>query len=108
MASGLPVVVRDQGGMTDLVVDGKSGFVCDGSESMAAVVQRLRDDPALCAAMSRCARQTAEQHTWRRVMSELEGHYSHALTLAARLAISALASTQRVDFGFCVSFAIVR
>jgi glycosyltransferase involved in cell wall biosynthesis len=57
--SGLPVVATSVPGVTSIVVDGETGFVCP-VEDVAAMVEattRLVADPALRSAMGRAARQ---------------------------------------------------
>ncbi|MEP7290658.1 MAG: glycosyltransferase family 1 protein [Chloroflexota bacterium] len=85
MASGLPAIVIDQGGVTDLVQTGVNGFVCpaDG-QAFAASARTLRDQPDLRRQMSANARQFAEQRPWEVIMAQLEGHYTEALRLNDR------------------------
>ena len=53
MALGLPVVCGDGGGNPELVQDGVTGFVVPPGDvhALASRLARLRDDPAMCAAM---------------------------------------------------------
>lgn len=62
-ASGLPVVVSDQGGPQELMVDGVTGFRVPGRDRQAllAAMERLLD-AELRAAMGRAARAFTEQH----------------------------------------------
>lgn len=85
LASGLPVITVNQGGVADLVEDGETGFVleADGAAFARAAVQ-LRDEAQLRAAMSRAARAFAEANPWEKVLAQLEGYYSEALLLTAR------------------------
>ncbi len=48
-AAGLPVIVGNNGGAPETVVDGETGFVVDANnrEALAAAIQRLVDDPSL-------------------------------------------------------------
>lgn len=57
MARGLPCVVTDVGGMTELVVDGQTGFVVSPGDSLAATgaIQRLLESADLCRRMGRSA-----------------------------------------------------
>jgi glycosyltransferase involved in cell wall biosynthesis len=86
MASGLPCLVVDQGGVVDLVRDGFNGFVLPtDAGAFAAAAARLRDDPDLRRQMGYNSRHLAEQNPWEVVLSQLEGFYSEALRMNARL-----------------------
>lgn len=85
MASGLPSVVIDQGGVRDLVDDGISGFVCEGTPAaFAERVRWLRDHPQARQQMAHTARQMAAGRPWERVLSQLEDHYAEAVALNQR------------------------
>jgi glycosyltransferase involved in cell wall biosynthesis len=86
MASGLPSVVINQGGVADLVLEGDTGFTCpDDPEAFAAAVRRLRDEPELRAHMSARAHALAVQRPWEAIMGQLEQHYAEAVRLNDRL-----------------------
>jgi glycosyltransferase involved in cell wall biosynthesis len=86
MASGLPSVVIDQGGVGDLVIVGKTGYICpDDPQAFAQAIIRLRDDPAMRTQMAFHARQLAAQRPWEKILAQLEGHYSEAVRLNERL-----------------------
>jgi glycosyltransferase involved in cell wall biosynthesis len=61
MACGLPVVVDRLGGHAAYIEQGVNGFLFDGNAEAMAHIVRLRDDPALRAAMGHNARQTVER-----------------------------------------------
>ncbi len=86
MASGLPAIIIDQGGITDQVKPGVNGFLCpaDG-QAFAAAARTLRDQPDLRQRMAINARHYAEQHPWDAIMAQLEGHYNEAVQLNQRL-----------------------
>lgn len=85
MASGLPTVVINQGGVTDLVIEGETGYTCaDHPQAFAKAVRTLRDDPALRQQMAFKARQMAADRPWETIMAELEGHYAEAIRLHQR------------------------
>lgn len=87
LASGLPAVVINQGGVVDLVEDGKTGYICAGEPAaFAAAARRLRDNPEVRRRMGDNARQYAEQRPWSAVMAQLENHYREALQLSGRAA----------------------
>lgn len=86
MASGLPSVVINEGGVGELVIKDKTGYTCDSqSQSFVNAVQRLRDNPELRQAMSINARLIAEQRPWEVIMDQLEGYYAEAVALNERL-----------------------
>ncbi len=86
MASGLPSIVIDQGGVADLVIEGETGYICPAvPAAFARAVLRLRANPALREQMAFKARQLAAQRPWETVLSELETHYREAVLLNQRL-----------------------
>jgi glycosyltransferase involved in cell wall biosynthesis len=85
MASGLPAIIIDQGGITDQVTHGVNGFICSADEYLFADAARtLRDHPGLRRRMSMNARQTAEHRPWESIMAQLETHYMEAFRLNQR------------------------
>lgn len=87
LASGLPAVVINEGGVVDLVEDGKTGYICAGEpQAFAAAARRLRDNPDWRRRMGEQARLYAEQRPWSAVMAQLENHYREALQLSGRAA----------------------
>ncbi|MBI5960707.1 MAG: glycosyltransferase family 1 protein [Chloroflexi bacterium] len=82
LASGLPAVIINQGGIIDLVTDGVNGFVCPADpNAFAQAVKRLQDSPDLRQRMSRQSRQFAERRPWPVIMSRLEGYYQEAVDI---------------------------
>jgi len=60
MAMGKPVVVADRGMLREIVMDGESGFVVDGSpQSLFEALHRLCANRQRARAMGRAARETA-------------------------------------------------
>jgi glycosyltransferase involved in cell wall biosynthesis len=87
MASGLPAVVINQGGVVDLVEDGKTGYICAANpQAFAAAARELRDHPELRLSLGYNARCFAEKRPWSIVMGELETHYREAVKLSQRAA----------------------
>lgn len=85
MASALPSIVINQGGVQDLVLEGETGFVVPPEpESFALAVRILRDQPDLRHNMANRAREIAESRPWERVLGELEGHYQEAYDMNRR------------------------
>jgi UDP-glucose:(heptosyl)LPS alpha-1,3-glucosyltransferase len=66
MASGLPVIVTAQCGVSELITDGRNGLVLKHSEDIEGIASALAalEDPALRERMGRAARATAERYTW--------------------------------------------
>ena len=62
MACGVPVVASDVGGVSEVVVDGETGFLAPAGDvaAMAAYARRLLSDDDLRRRMSRAARHAAE------------------------------------------------
>ena len=58
-ASGLPVVSTRHGGITDAVIDGKTGFLVDEGDidGMSDYMCRLLTTPELAVEMGKCARE---------------------------------------------------
>ena len=85
LASGLPAIVINAGGVTDLVVEGITGFICPPDPAaFAAAAITLRDQPHLRRQMSLSARRFVEDRSWESIMAQLEGHYAEAITINDR------------------------
>lgn len=65
MSFGLPVIASTAGGATDIVRDGKTGFLIDPSDThrITTVIDRLADDRDELARLGRTARTRYENHT---------------------------------------------
>lgn len=84
MASGVPVIGANAGGIPDLINDGVDGFLvpADGDEKTEQMVTRLRqliDDPALRQQMGQAARIEAERHSWNAATRALVEFYQLAI-----------------------------
>ncbi len=66
MASGVPVVASNAGGIRDLIEDGITGFLCEPgcTEEWVARVKLLLDNEDLRANMVVLARRETEKHSW--------------------------------------------
>jgi len=82
MASGVPIVAVNSGGVRDLVVAGRTGMLVepyDGAALADAVVDLLAS-PLRRAAFAAHARRLAGKRSWSSVVEELLGHYDAAVT----------------------------
>lgn len=84
MASGVPVIGANAGGIPDLIDEGVNGFLVppEGEEKTNAYVDRLNqliDDPGKRAEMSKLARAEAERHSWRGATEKLVEFYRLAI-----------------------------
>ncbi|KAK3933904.1 hypothetical protein QBC46DRAFT_400962 [Diplogelasinospora grovesii] len=73
MASGVPVVARDEGGPSDIVQDGKSGYLVPPTD-LAGFVHKvivLAQNEALRKQFSYDARRQAEEATWDRINNKV-------------------------------------
>jgi glycosyltransferase involved in cell wall biosynthesis len=83
MSQGLPVITTPHTAGPDLIEDGKDGFIVPirSAESIARRLDQLASDPALLAAMSDAARETAASLAWRRyheaLVSVIGQHLAH-------------------------------
>lgn len=85
MASGLPTVVTEKGGVKDLVEDGISGMICkDTPKAFADAIRLLRDHPEFRFKMAYNARILAEQRPWEAIMTQLESYYIEAIGINDR------------------------
>jgi glycosyltransferase involved in cell wall biosynthesis len=75
MASGTAVIASNVGQLTDVIQDGHTGLLVPPGDvpTMAATLQRLIGDPALCLQLGQRAREDAVQkHSWDHYLSRLE------------------------------------
>lgn len=87
MASGLPVVVPDAGGVLEHVREGVTGrlFHAEDRASLGGVVRQLVDDPAERAVLGSAARAYASERTWAREHARLVERYVDVAARSATL-----------------------
>lgn len=92
LASGVPVVSTDVGGVPYLVQDGRTALLVPARDpaAMAAAMLRLLAEPALAQALRTAGLRTVQQYTWRQVRPQLLQAYH------AALGASPFSSRQRV------------
>jgi glycosyltransferase involved in cell wall biosynthesis len=82
MATSLPVVASNVGGVSDLVQDGQTGYLFPPDNELFAVekVKTLIENPRLRKCMGQRARQFIEQHhCWQRLPNYLNQLYAKSL-----------------------------
>lgn len=83
MASGVPVVAFDAGGLKEVIVDGETGLLCPigDTAAMCEAVISLIDSPETRSAMGRMARERVEQKfTGARMANRIERLYDNLMT----------------------------
>lgn len=83
MASGVPVVGADAGGIPFVIDDGATGFLVPPHDAGAMTVRlrQLLTDPDLRARLSAAGRAESERHSWRSATEALVGYYHQAIEL---------------------------
>lgn len=81
MASGLPVVGVDRGGVRDSIVPGETGFRTPPGDvdAFASALLRLVEDPLLRARLGTRGRMLAEGRTWPRILDGVLDTYREAM-----------------------------
>ncbi len=66
LASGLPIIATDASGATDLIADGREGYIVPvgDAEALRGAMLNFIESPADLAVMSPAARLCAERHSW--------------------------------------------
>jgi glycosyltransferase involved in cell wall biosynthesis len=78
MSTGLPVIVSENTGMSDLITDGRDGYVVPirDSDAIAEKISFLYDNRSHCAAMGDAAAATARTLDWSRYEKVCTGFYT--------------------------------
>ena len=74
MSCGKPVIASNVGGITDIVVDRKNGFLVPPAEpeALAAAIKRMAKDRKLRKALGRAALKTVdEKFNWDKIVGDL-------------------------------------
>jgi glycosyltransferase involved in cell wall biosynthesis len=86
MASGLPVVVPDSGGVLDFVSNDVNGllFESENPDSLVEQAGRLIEQPALRRSLAASARLVVNNRSWSDVFDKLFFDYARAIKVAHR------------------------
>jgi phosphatidylinositol alpha 1,6-mannosyltransferase len=79
MASGVPVVVSNNGGPKFLVESQKNGYVAENFTTFVEAIMDLRSHPSLRERLSEGARASALKRSWDSVFENVYLHYEEAL-----------------------------
>jgi glycosyltransferase involved in cell wall biosynthesis len=81
MASGIPIVSTDVGGIAHLVTDGETALLVPPGdvEAMATAAIRILDDRGLASRLRNAGLEAARAYTWTRVRGQLFAVYSSGL-----------------------------
>lgn len=87
MASGLPVVGVNQGGVRDTVLPGKTGLLSPPGDTraFAASILTLIGNPTLRSTLARSARTSAESRSWSRILDGVLAAYAEAGQVLSRI-----------------------
>ena len=72
MASGVPVVAWQEGGLQETVIDGETGYLVSDAVTFRQRVRLLLRDAELRSAFSEAARRRAQDFSWERTATEME------------------------------------
>ncbi|MEI5907152.1 glycosyltransferase family 1 protein [Bacillus spongiae] len=82
LASGVPAIVADSGGVKNIVQHEQTGFLCKpgGVEDFSGRIEQLMTDPLLRRKMSISAREYAFNQSWDRIFQKLFEEYQEVIT----------------------------
>jgi len=85
MASGVPVIARDEGGPSEIVADGRSGYLVAPTDLDTFVdkIVKLGNDTTLREEMSIESRRMAEEATWEKINNRVAWKLAEALQPSA-------------------------
>lgn len=77
-ASGLAIVGRSGSGLSEFVVEGLNGFLCDDDAAMSASIARLVREPALLHRLTGLNRMSPPTQTWAHALESVDVAYAEA------------------------------
>lgn len=110
MASGLPVIARDEGGPSDIVEHGNTGFLVPPNdlEEFVAKVLELGNHPVRRSAMAAASRAYACEATWERVSNKAAWKMYDTIIKTERDGETDDSTTQLLTNGRLIQFPSVR
>ncbi|MFZ1986363.1 MAG: glycosyltransferase family 1 protein, partial [Desulfatitalea sp.] len=86
-ASGIPVIVSDQGGPCENILDGRTGLICkaDAADSLLEAIRTMLREPRQRTAMGQAARQYLEERSFENAFLNLWEQYQAPLPAPAAL-----------------------
>ncbi len=86
-ASGIPVIVSDQGGPCENILDGRTGLICkaDDADSLLAAIRTLMTAPERRRTMGQAARHYLEERSFENAFLSLWEQYQAPLSAPAAL-----------------------
>lgn len=110
MASGLPVVARDEGGPSEIVIHNETGYLVHPADvdTFVGHVVELAGNKQLRERMSEAARIEAESATWEKINNKVAWHLADALTKSSavepgRTAMSEIAANLRITYAVTIT-----
>ncbi len=72
MGAAKPVIGANEGGLTETIVDGKTGFLVNDAAAFQRAVSQLIASDAVCTTMGSAGRARARPFTWERTAEQIE------------------------------------
>jgi len=81
MGFGLPIVATKVGNFSELIEDGKNGFLvpAEDVEALSNAIIRILEDPSLTERLSRGAKRRAKKYTWDKIALQHQKLYNELL-----------------------------
>jgi glycosyltransferase involved in cell wall biosynthesis len=87
MASGIPVLAMNAGGVRDIVQHDRTGLLANSAEEFERNLRRMVEDNSLRSRLGSNGRRYAESQTWAHACESLERNYLETITAKQELAV---------------------